>query len=226
MTNAAMILVSAHVAAPHRFPNYFPQQWLQHVRDADCQSVLERRSKDGKIVTQLISTQPLARGYRHSILDVAALVINDVSAEDAVENFPVLTLEDEAENISAGAEVLIAGHRLIGESGSGTEAVLHVETSGEVSEVGISRGFVDTGAVDTEMGMCGGPIVLASDRRTCVGLLEGLVPRIGDNERVENELHRRVAGHSVFITARELRMFLHDVETEHSKTSCKTQQKG
>jgi len=218
-----MALVSAHVAAPHRFPSYFPQEWLQHVRDVDCRSVLERRNEDGKVVTKSISTQPLANGYKHSALDVAAFVLDEASLEESIRKYPVLLLEDDDDGIDPGMEVVIAGHRLIGESGSGTEAVLHVETSGEVSEVGKSRGFVDTGAIDTEMGMCGGPVVLARDPAVCVGLLEGLVPRIRDGQQAEGEMHERVAGHSVFITARELRMFLHDVETEHLKNGTKTQ---
>lgn len=111
----------------------------------------------------------------------------------------------------------MAGHRLIGNSGSGTEAVVSAETPGTVSKSSGSRAFVDTGDVETEMGMCGGPIVIAAERDVCVGVLEGLVPRLQDGEKAESDLHKQVSGHSVLITARELRMFLHDVETEHAR---------
>lgn len=211
-TGAVIAVVSAHVAAPHRFPRYFPQEWLQHVRDADCRSVLETRSADGKIVTGSIATQGLSSGFRHASLDVAAFVLDESAMSDG-KDMQVLTLD--AETVRIGVEVVVGGYRLLGESGSGLEAVVGTETGGEVSELVKSRGFVDTGAVDTEMGMCGGPIVLAEERDTCVGILEGLVPRVQEGQKAEGEMHGRVAGHSVFIGARELGMFLQDVETEH-----------
>lgn len=202
------------MAAPHRFPRYFPHEWLTHLRDADCRTLLETRSSDGKIVTGSIATQPLSSGYRHASLDVAAFVLNEADIpKDA--KAAVLQLADGDDEVRLGMEVVVAGHRLIGESGSGTEAVLNAETPGEISEVSGSRAFVDTGEVETEMGMCGGPVTLSANRNVCVGVLEGLVPRLRGGEEAQSELHRRISGHSVVITARELRMFLHDVETEH-----------
>lgn len=209
-------VVSAHVAAPHRFRRYFPQDWLQHVRDSDCRSVLETRSEDGKMVTGSIATLPLRNGFRHASLDVAAFIVDESAVCDH-EGTRVLQLQ--TQDSGSETEVVIAGYRLIGESGSGVESVVGAETIGEVSEVVKSRGFVDTGAVDTEMGMCGGPVVLKGDRGTCVGILEGLVPRIEEGQQADGEMHARVAGHSVFIGARELGMFLHDVETEHARAT-------
>lgn len=174
--------------------------------------MLETRSADGKIVTGSIATQPLSSGFRHASLDVAAFVLNESAISSGSET-PVLTLD--AESARIGLEVVVAGYHLIGESGSGLEAVVPVEIVGEVSELAKSRGFMDTGVVDTEMGMCGGPVVVCGERETCVGILEGLVPRIQPGQQAEGEMHGRVAGHSVFIGARELGMFLHDVETEH-----------
>ncbi len=43
------VLVSAHVAAPHRFRHYFQQDWLDHVEDKDCRHVLEFRNRDGTL---------------------------------------------------------------------------------------------------------------------------------------------------------------------------------
>lgn len=185
------------------------------MRDADCRSVLETRSADGKIVTGAIATQPLSNGFRHASLDVAAFVLDESGISNGSET-PVLTLDAECGQI--GLEVVVAGYRLVGESGSGLEAVVPCEIVGEVSELGKSRGFVDTGAVDTEMGMCGGPVVLSRERGTCVGILEGLVPRIQPGQQAEGEMHGRVAGQSVFIGAGELDMFLEDVETEHARS--------
>lgn len=208
-------VVSAHVAAPHRFPRYFPQEWLRHVRDSDCRSLLETRSADGRTVTGSIATLPLASGFRHASLDVAAFVLDESALSDR-SDVQVLRLDNEAGRI--GTEVMVAGYRLIGESGSGLEAVVSAETGGEISEVVKSRGFVDTGAIDTEMGMCGGPIVVAEERDRCIGILEGLVPRVKEGEEAEGKMHERLSGHSVFIAASELGMFLHDVETEHERS--------
>lgn len=216
-------MVSAHVAAPHRFPRYFPQEWLQHVRDSDCRSVLETRSEDGKIVTGSIGTLALSTGFRHASLDVAAFIVDESAVCDR-EDTQVLELQTEGGGI--GTEVMISGYRLVGESGSGVEAVVGAETNGEVSEVVKSRGFVDTGAVDTEMGMCGGPVVLDRARGMCVGILEGLVPRVEEGQGADGEMHARVAGHSVFIGARELGMFLHDVETEHARGGREEERRG
>lgn len=208
------MLVSAHVAAPHRYRKYFPQEWLSYVRDTDCRSVLEARSGDGKSVTRCVTVQSLSRGFRHAALDIAAFVL-DASALDGIEEF-IVTLDERPLNI--GMEVTVAGFRLLGESGSGTEAVVATEMRGQVSEIAETRGFIDTGDTETEMGMCGGPILRGDDNIKCVGILEGLIPRASPSQ-AESEVHKRVGGHSVFIGARELGMFVHDVETEHARTS-------
>lgn len=215
-----MALVSAHVAAPHRFPSYFPHEWLQHVRDSDCRTLLETRSADGRKVSGVTSVQPLHVGYRHTSLDVAAFVLHDVTAESILNaGLQILKLDDD-DATHIGERVKIGGYRLQGESGSGTESVLKVELEGEVTERNKYRGFVDTGNVDSEMGMCGGPVVLNGAPEICLGLLEGLVPR-PEKEQVAEEAHRRLAGKSVFIGARELKMFLHDVETDNAQESRK-----
>lgn len=218
-----MALVSAHVAAPHRFKKYFPQDWLGFVRDEHCRTLLETRSADGVAVTGRVISQELQSGYRHSGLDVAAFVLGD--AGDA--GVTVLELDERGlDDGSAGTAVVISGHRLVGQSGSGNEAVVPTEVTGAVSEVDRSRGFVNTGAVDTEMGMCGGPVVRAAERGVCMGLLEGLVPRVGEGESAESEVHERIGGHSLFITARELRMFVADVETDYEKRRQKPESSG
>ncbi|CAN8068941.1 unnamed protein product [Agarophyton chilense] len=211
-TGALIALTSAHVAAPHRYENYFPQEWLRHVRDANCRSLIETRSENGKDVKSTISSLSLASGFRHSALDVAAFVLDEQS-EALVKSSDISILEIDNIEPKIGVEVKIGGFRLLGESGSGTEAVIEANMDGKVSEIVKSRVFVNTGGVESEMGMCGGPVVLRDSPEKCFGILEGLVPRIEEGQEA-GEVHRRVAGHSVFITARELQMFLHDVETE------------
>lgn len=211
-TGVPIALVSAHVAAPHRYRKYFPHKWLSHVRDNDCRSVLEARSADGKSVTRCVAEQSLANGFRHASLDIAAFVLDAVSVE-GMEDFMV-TLDERP--LSTREEVRVVGFRLLGESGSGTEAVVATEVRGQVSEVAETRGFINTGDIETEMGMCGGPVLRGDDSVKCVGILEGLVPRVSPS-KAESELHKRVSGHSVYIGARELGMFVYDVETEHTR---------
>lgn len=217
ISGAVLALVSAHVAAPHRFPNFYPHEWLRHVRDKDCRTVFETRSTDGKQVVSHVMVQPLVGGFRHASLDVAAFLLDEtVLTENA--NIPVLQLPPPDMPVSVRDSVTIAGFRLSGESGSGTEAVIATELPGTVSEVWPSRVFVDTGDVETEMGMCGGPMVMKEDRSTCVGILEGLVPRV-THDLHHGDKHKRLQGKSVLVHANELRKFLHDVETEVAKVS-------
>lgn len=181
--------------------------------------MLETRSKDGKDVTSTISELPLRTGFRHSALDVAAFVLGE-KEEEMIKKSGIRVLKLHDAGPQAGQKVAIGGYRLIGESGSGTEAVIETKLDGAVSEVVQSRVFVNTGNVDSEMGMCGGPVILQDNDTSCCGILEGLVPRIEEGAEVQ-EMHRRVAGHSVYITARELQMFLHDIETEVARTQNK-----
>lgn len=219
-SGALIAVVSAHVAAPHQFPNYFTHDWLRHVRDSDCRTLLETRSKDGKVALDLITSQSLSSGFRHSTLDVAAFVLDEKASQTIAKlDLPILTLDtDESASTPTriGQDVTLAGFQLIGESGCGTEAVVGVELHGTISEESKSRAFVNTGDMESEMGMCGGPVVKRRKRNVCVGVVEGLVPRPQHGEDVE-EMHRRVAGHTVLIGAKELGMFLHDVEREAGK---------
>lgn len=232
-TGRPIAVVSAHVAAPHRFRHYFPQAWLQHVRDADCRSILQLEldastSDDTERKSHHISTHSLVHGFRHATLDVGAFVV----AEDRVRDLglQVLTLPDIDQGDAAHGNVVIAGFRLVGDSGSGTERVVLAHVQGKVAEVWNSRVFVDTGSVLTEMGMCGGPAVSATDRNVCVGILEGLVPPLDDESTGDissgggevgtskhDKTHKRLQNKSVLVGAQELRSFLHDVEAEIGK---------
>lgn len=207
-TGVPIAVVSAHVAAPHRFPSYFPQEWLEHVTDADCRSILEVHDGDKSSKS---TNHALAAGFRHAKLDVAAFLL-DEEAQDRLADTQVLTM---GEDPVTDAEVCVHGFRLIGESGSGSEGLVSANLNGKVKDVKGSRGFIDTGDVESEMGMCGGPIV---QNGKCVGLLEGLVPRRTDGEKV-SEVHARLGGCSVYIGAHELGMFLHDVESETARGS-------
>lgn len=216
-TGHLLALVSAHVAAPHRYRRYFPQEWLDFVQDRHCKTRLELHSERGRSVAKLLREVELSSGYRHASLDVAAFMLEDSdgTASRIAKDFglKVLTLSDASHSALDRSDVIVAGHRLHGERGSGEECVERCTLAGRVSLMEESRGYVDTGLHESEMGMCGGPVVLSSNETVCIGLLEGLVPRLARGEEAKHERHSQVAGHSVFISANELRLFLKDVET-------------
>lgn len=206
-------MTSAHVAAPHRFPQYFPQDWLRHVQDKDCRVKFEACAPNGSFRTITTITQPLTAGFRHSFLDVAAFVPQKDLA-DAMHQMAPLTLVSK-EEVKIGDPVSIAGFRLTGESGLGTDKVISSHLSGTVSETWESRFFVDTGSIPSEMGMCGGPALRVDDDTACIGLLEGLVPPElieGEDEKKSSSAHLR--GKSVFISSSELMRFLEVLESQ------------
>jgi len=83
-----------------------------------------------------------------------------------------------------------------------------------------ARGFIRTD--DTcEMGMCGGP-VLDSDENV-VGILEGVVPKLEENESAKSDMHRNIAGSAAFIGAQEIDLFLNDVHKSLLNTSSKNE---
>lgn len=177
---------------------------------------LEVRSASGKLVENALPPAPLVSTFRHATLDVAAAVVG--GPDDALPaGFSCTRLVEGEAGDCAGMDVSIVGHEVdSGDEGGGS--VRPFAVGGHVSLVdGESRGFVDTGEVDTVMGMCGGPVVGCGEGGgAVVGMLEGLVPRLGgaDGGEATSEQHRKVAGQSVFVTANELRLFVADVEKE------------
>lgn len=188
--------------------------------------MLETREEDGQMVKQGLAQHALIDGFRHARLDVGAFLL-DRDATEAVQQAGVTVLRMEGDATAGEAErwvgndVRIGGFRLIGSSGEGTEAVVPTVVDGSVREVAGARGFIDTGDVTCEMGMCGGPVVLATNPEVCVGMLEGVVPRVEDGVD-GGETHRRLQGMAVFVGGHELNMFLREVETavrDHKSSS-------
>lgn len=208
-----VILTSGHVAAPHRFPQYYPQDWLRYVQDKHCKVVFEIESPSN-IPTPFPITQPLTAGFRHASLDIAAFVPKIETVETNLRTL-TLTLLPDGNKVDVEDQVSIAGFSLVDDINSGPESVTPTRLEGTISELWPNRAFVDTGVAHSEMGMCGGPVTLASDHSVCVGLLEGLVPvkqlKNGDSDK---DPHAHLQGKSVLIMATELRNFLLDVEKE------------
>lgn len=199
-------LVSAHVAAPHRYRRYFPAEWLSFVRDEHVQCSLEGTSDRAVSLSAHLKEIALVESFRHPSLDVAAHVIGDPGTVER-QGLQLLSLApgDAAEAVNEN--VVIYGHCLEGLAGTESEVVKPMSLQGRVSTVdGESRGFVDTSGTETVMGMCGGPIL--NDQRQVIGLLEGLVPK----ESAMSALHEKVAGHSAYVTSISLRLFVREVE--------------
>jgi hypothetical protein len=198
-TGVVVALASAHVSAPHLYRRYFPADWLSFVKDEHV-----RCAVGGAKV-------PLTKAFRHTSLDVAAVVLAGVDET----RIPVLELaRDEAGAV--GAEVWVdgcvaSGNRECEDTAGGG---VTVRLDGKVMLVdGVSRAFVDTGDKESAMGMCGGPVVRREDG-VVVGLLEGLVPKLEPGEEALSTQHGTVAGMSAIVTAVSLRLFLADVEQE------------
>jgi hypothetical protein len=185
------------------YRRYFPADWLSFVRD---EHVWCRVGDAG-------AEMPLMRAFRHTSLDVAALVLDGEKGS----SLPVLKLareENSAGRMEAdvGTEVWIDGHVAAdqGVESIGNGGVARLDGTIVLVD-GVSRGFVDTGPEESVLGMCGGPIVRRTDGAV-VGLLEGLVPKLGAGEEALSEQHGLIVGSSVFVTAISLKMFIADVE--------------
>lgn len=208
-TGVIISLVSAHVAAPHRYRRYFPAEWLSFVRDEHVQCHLEVRSESGDVEIPSLVKIPLVASYRHSSLDVAAMIVGDATAA-ALQGLHVLSLSTAGPEQAVGESVIIHGHCLDGRAGSESELVRPVHVGGRVSLIdGESRGFVDTSGVETVMGMCGGPVL--NMHGDVVGLLEGLVPSFKESSAL-SPVHKGIMGHSAFVTSKSLRLFVAEVE--------------
>jgi hypothetical protein len=179
------------------------------VRDEHVNCVLEMRSVDGKDATLTLPGFPLLQAFRHSYLDVAAVALG---SSFAAKQFPIVPMMTDGRDC-IGSEVVVHGHALQGDAGSGEEIVVPQNIRGHVLSVdGESRGFVNTGAELSVMGMCGGPIVNSDG--TCIGLLEGLVPPIQSDETPLSAYHGTIAGCSVYVRAQELLLFIAEIERE------------
>lgn len=178
--------------------------------DDHCETRVEVRSPAGEFVTGRVLSAPLADGFADPQRDVAAF------CAPANPDAPVLPLADVT--VSAGAPVAVHGHILLGDEGAG--GVVPTVVEGEIITTDGPRAFIDTGKDACEMGMCGGPVL--TETGECAGILEGVVPRLGDGEEPLSDLHARIAGSAAFIGADELRLFLADVE----RTIAQTQEGG
>lgn len=195
-SRSSFALVSGHVAAPHRWRQYFGHaEFLKYVSDKHCETRLHLRSDDGKPPEKDFMRVPLATGFAHSSLDIAAFACDK----------PGLVLRDKP--LEDGEELVVHGHTLLGIDG--VDGVIPTAARGVFVCRDGTRGFVNT-QKECEMGMCGGPVL--DGNGNIVGMLEGVVPRLPDGTKPGSELHARVVGTAVFIGAQEIELFLGDVD--------------
>lgn len=199
-TAASYAVVSAHVAAPHRWRGYYPSaDYLAYVKDKHCETRLGWRALDGCENGAAILRAPLVRGFAHSELDVACFAADGESSAGA---FKLRTRE-----LTDGEKVYIHGHVLRGVDGA--DGVVPTRIDGLFLATDGARAFART-EHKCELGMCGGPVLDADG--LVVGMLEGVVPELTGDAQPKSKLHKKVSGSAAFITAQELCSFLQDVE--------------
>ena len=64
------VVTVSHCIAPWRFPNYYPEPWVQVVNEKHTHFTFEVRSNDGVFITQV---ECIPRSYHHKTKDLAVL---------------------------------------------------------------------------------------------------------------------------------------------------------
>ncbi|KAK4527873.1 hypothetical protein GAYE_SCF46G5806 [Galdieria yellowstonensis] len=219
-SNMLWALVSAHVAAPFLFRNYFPQDWLTFVHEKHCKHSLywevdgqHRQIEAGNVI------------WKHDMLDIAAFGLEKqrIANEGDWESLHSRAVELEPLSDWVGKPVIIQGWQIEGTVGSGQEKIVASCLKGNIRVQQGIRYFIETENRNAvQHGMCGGPILLPENKTTCVGILEGLVP---DSNQLDStirndewrEFFRSVAGYAAFIEASVLRDFIDQLEKQQSE---------
>jgi hypothetical protein len=178
------VVASAHVLAPWRFPNYFPEEWVKSVRPEHTRYFLERRSAAGVVEACTEASSPVC----HAEWDAAVLTPIDATALDVL-GAPALDLALGA--LEDGAALAVDGHN-IEDAGEDDDLVIPELVAGAYAGrlAGGPQHFLRTNS-RLEQGQCGAPVILFGS--TCVGVVEGIVPA-----------NHPLAGLAAFVPAAEL----------------------
>mmetsp|Transcript_8948 Transcript_8948/g.18009 ORF Transcript_8948/g.18009 Transcript_8948/m.18009 type:complete len:219 (+) Transcript_8948:392-1048(+) len=165
------LVMSAHVAFPFAYPQYYQQEWLRFVRARDTRQRFGDKELDG------------AEVIAHGVYDVAAVAISDAAARVAMaagivdltvggdEGDRQVRPSQTIDSCAVGDLVELEGYSVE----DSKEGDCFRRMSGRVSLVESNRVLVKT-PVPSEMGMCGGPLFRSGgDGRLCLGILEGIV---------------------------------------------------
>ncbi|KAE8982367.1 hypothetical protein PF011_g21648 [Phytophthora fragariae] len=212
------VVTCQHVACPWLFPQYFAAtwDWLQFVREDFVRHSLQLLAVDGgpSARPEVLLELPLVPQVQtHESRDLALLTLADAAAWQQAEKrlgLSALTLQQTP--AQRGDALLFSGHRQLEEGlqlPAGVDGHF-VGRSSSGQEFAWSRELL-------EEGMCGGAVIGAAED-ACVGVVEGIVPSIGQRDD-EPPLHDReahaawqarqaLAGHVAFIPAADVRMFI------------------
>ena len=178
------VVASAHVLAPWRFPNYFPEEWVKSVGPEHTRYFLERRSAAGVVEACTEASSPVCHDQR----DAAVLTPIDATALDVL-GAPALDLALGA--LDENAVLTVNGHN-IEDAGEDDDLVVpEVVRGAYVGRMGGGpQHFMRTDS-RLEQGQCGAPVILFGS--ACVGVVEGIVP-----------VGHPLAGLAAFVPAAEL----------------------
>lgn len=225
------VVMSGHVARPFRFPHYYaPAQfpWMsllsdEHIRCAVAAAAADTTDGGGGAGC---AAELRERLFVHPTLDVAVGHVADEPAFLASLHAAGLALQPVEllpEPVDEGAALRFEGHVLHG-GGGDVRLVPHAVPGWLLARSGVQT-FAATSPLVLEMGMCGGPVLRASDGG-CAGVIEGVVPSPpaappggGEPPAPESpraKAARLLAGAAVMIDATELRAFLRAVERQLS----------
>ena len=223
------ILTASHVVAPWRFPNYYPDEWLQFVNEKHTHYTVELRHDDGVFMTQ---SELLPSAVHHASRDLAVLHLENESAvKDLLSNvgFEVADLRDA--QLVTGEAVDLHGHEVVVPSSFGTGSSSSGGSGDADARHPIPRVVSGTYELETAhqrfartkslltYGMCGGPVIAragsgggrrndgntdGSSVGAVCGLLEGIVP-------VDHPV-RELQGLASIVDSRQIAAFLEDVE--------------
>lgn len=216
-SSSLAVATCQHVACPWLFPQYFTAtwDWLQFVSEDFVRHSLQLLAVDAPKPEVLLEL-PLARKVQtHESRDLALLTLADADAwKQAEESLGLHALTLQQTPAQRGDALLFSGHRQLEEGLQLPKGVdgHFVGRSSSGQEFAWSRELL-------EEGMCGGAVIDAAGDE-CVGIVEGIVPSIGQGDD-EPSLHDReahaawqmrqaLAGHVAFIPAAEVRRFIDD----------------
>ena len=223
------VVTSSHVVSPWKWPRYYPDEWLQFVKEEHTHYTLEIRDDAGVFISQ-VECNPVT--YHHANKDLAVLHLADevenlsFLEEVGYEYTDLLAPKMSKDLAVPGVFLDFYGHNVSGGSarnkspsnfespstnsvpvGNGDDRQpIPQKVNGEIVHRSNEQIFSKTVSVLTD-GMCGGPVVMTSQdekvSRIC-GMVEGIVPVDHPAESLQ--------GLAVFIESDDIRSFVGDVE--------------
>lgn len=212
-------VAASHVLAPWMWKDYYPQDWLDSVKQEHCSyslEVFDPEKPDAEALAKF-ALSPYAIHHPDE-LDLAIIHLQqEASTLNTLKNLgvEVMHLRHDDKSFEEGEEVSFEGFQIIDDSrAADLESLDNLENGADDNRVFVP--YTETGtliAATTERllaktevplpeGLCGGP-TLDSDGRVC-GIIEGIVPKTHED--------KRVAGAASFIPSFRIQEFLNRAE--------------